>query len=278
MTTSPLQQTLVQVRLMYRYALDEDKLDDGARKALTAVQSVLTAPDDSVPEASTIDFDKLMSAHAALARVIAPATPSSLEATEPLPGFFGSLRNPPLIGWMILIGLFSLVGFVVARLLHTFIPSVSNNLEWLNVIEWAFAAALGAVFYVLFTAHSYVKDRTFDLRYNSVYVIRFVLGVLAGIILAIVTSSYLSGTSDQLKKLTPSIIALLGGFSTEAVYQILQRMVDILVAAVKGDGSDAAKTKAEQTAQMEFLNLAEDPEVLPDLKVKLIAAAKKVGA
>jgi hypothetical protein len=105
---TPIQQTIEQVRLMYRYVLAEGKLDDGARTALEDVKSALTTPDNSAPDATAIDFDKLLSAHAALARIIAPATPSSLDATEPQPGWFGSLRRPPLIGWMIYFAFISL--------------------------------------------------------------------------------------------------------------------------------------------------------------------------
>ncbi len=42
------------------------------------------------------------------------------------------------------------------------------------------------------------------------------------------------------------MIALLGGFSAEAVNQILQRLVDVLVAFVRGDGSDIAKAREEE--------------------------------
>jgi hypothetical protein len=151
-------------------------------------------------------------------------------------------------------------------------PMTQAILERLN---WLFAAALGAVFYVLFTALDFVKNRTYDPRYNSIYLIRFVLGVLAGLILAIVLQNNLGG--DTVRKLGPSVIALLGGFSTEAVYQILQRLVEVLLAAVRGDNSDAAKAKAAGAAQSEMLKLADDPAMPPGMKSKVIAAARKLG-
>jgi hypothetical protein len=70
----------------------------------------------------------------------------------------------------------------------------------------------------------------------------------------------------------------LGGFSTEAVYQILQRLVDILLAAVRGDNSGAAKTKAAGDAQKELLSLADDSMMPAALKSKAIASAKKLNA
>ena len=150
-------------------------------------------------------------------------------------------------------------------------PTTQAILERLN---WLFSAALGAVFYVLFTALDYVKNRTYDPRYNSIYVIRFVLGVLAGLILAIVMQNSFGG--DIAKKLGPSVIALLGGFSTEAVYQVLQRLVEVLLAAVRGDNSSAAKAKAAGDAQNELLKLADDSAMPGAMKSKAIASARKL--
>lgn len=152
-------------------------------------------------------------------------------------------------------------------------PTTQAILERLN---WLFSAALGAVFYVLFTALNYVKNRTYDPQYNSIYVIRFVLGVLAGLILAIVMQNDFGGVTA--KKFGPSVLALLGGFSTEAVYQILQRLVEVLLAAVRGDNSGAAKAKAAGDAQKELLNLADDSAMPVAMKSKAIASAKKLSS
>jgi hypothetical protein len=154
----------------------------------------------------------------------------------------------------------------------------SRQVSALEALNWCCAAALGAAFYVLFQAQEYVTKRTFDPQYNSVYVIRLVLGILAGFILAYVTQStgLLKG---QLKDYGPPVIALLGGFSTDAVNQVLQRLVEIVMAAIRGDGSQAAKTKANQTAQSELLSLAGDPSVASNQPVlnKIHAAVTKLS-
>jgi hypothetical protein len=264
---APIQQIVLQVRLMCRYALAEGLLiDDNAQKILAAVNPFLTAPDGKLPSTDSIDAGPLLQAHAILAHIIVPATPISLDATEPTSGWLGSLRRPPLIQWMIVIAVLSAAGFVLTC---TVFPEANLNS--------AFAASLGAVFYVLFTAHSYVKDRTFDPRYNSHYVIRYVLGVLAGLILAFVLKNVKVGQNIE-PTYSQSLIAMMGGFCTEAVNQILQRVVEILVAAVRGDGADAAKAHAGLVAQREFLSLAEDQTVPADIRAKLLAAAKKMGA
>ena len=275
-----LSQILSEFNLMLRYALSEGlELDDKARSIVATVQRSLITIASTPPTAPppSLDFEQLMAAHGALAKVIAPATPLSLRATEPEPGLLGSLRRPPLIMWMMIVGAISTVGFVASGILIRYMGNGGGQVA-VEKLNWFFAASLGAVFYVLFTAHDYVKDRTFDPRYNPLYVIRFVLGVLAGLILAIVLEGTLAGKSDTVKNLAPAVIALLGGFSTEAVYQILQRMVDMLLTAVRGDDSDNAKTQAGQNASKELLTLADDPAMPAEMKSKAIAAAKRVGA
>jgi hypothetical protein len=269
-------QALREFDLMLRYALSEGlAIDDKTRLAVAVQQKLALTP--PLPQHSpTPDcFDELLAAHIALSKVIAPATPLSLRATEPASGWLGSLRRPPLVLGMIIVSVIAAVGFVVASIL--FAQSGTSHPVGEKLI-WCFAAALGAVFYVLFTALNYVKDRTFDPRYTPLYVIKFALGVFAGLILAIVLAAPLFNKNGTISSLGPAVIALLGGFSTEAVYQILQRLVDILVAAVRGDNSDAAKAKASESAQKELLTLADDPAMPPDLKSKAIAAAKKVAA
>jgi hypothetical protein len=296
--------------IMLRYVLAEGKeLDDKTR--LDAAPAV---------EGKT-DFSQLIAAHMALARIVAPATPRSLKATEPEKGLLKSIR-PTLILVMIWVAILSTVGFVVTSViaaptnssttekrvttltsysrwpdgrLHlagfipvadTDKPSASEKASlgvppeappWLKQLNWCFAAALGAVFYVLFTAHEYVKGRTFDPRYNSLYLIRFVLGVLAGLILANVLSAPRFGDNSTLRSLGPAVAGLLGGFSSEAVYQVLQRLVEIMLAAVRGDNSDAAKAKASETARQELISLASDPSIPQALLTKVHAAIQKVG-
>jgi hypothetical protein len=257
-------QALSEFRVMLRFALGEGlDVDEKARAAIAAVSS-----------GPQINFASLLAGHAALSKIIAPATPLSLEATATTPGPLGSLRRPPLIMWMIIVAIVAATGFVVTNILFV----VYGNSLAIEKLNWCFAAGLGAVFYVLFTAHKYVKDRTFDPRYNAVYLIRFVLGVLSGLILAIVLGTSLFKSNTTISNLGPAVIALLGGFSTEAVYQILQRLVDILLAAVRGDNSDTVKAKASQAARNELLTMADEPTMPPDLKTKAIAVAKKVGA
>jgi len=221
---------------MLAYALEEGL--DLDPTVVNLVGSSLATDNEALASQS---LPSLVALHSALAKAVAPATPGSLEATAPAPGWLGFLRRPPVIGWMVFAAVVCAFGFVVAL-----------SQRW-STLSFVSGAGLGAAFYGLFTAHDYVKQRTFDPRYNSVYMIRFVLGVIAGIILAHLP---VGGDNGTLKSLSQGVIALLGGYSAEAVNQVLQRFVDILVAAVKGSGSDVAKAQVEQVKTKAAAQLA----------------------
>jgi hypothetical protein len=138
-------------------------------------------------------------------------------------------------------------------------------LVWQGFVAFS-GAALGASFYVLLRTQPYLRTRSFDPKYNAVYITRFITGVIAGVILAIALGPQLvSGSADSsAKALSPGVLAILGGYSAEAVEQILQRLVEILLAAVRGDGSaqtqaKAAVEQAEKTVKLQ--------ELLPELEL-----------
>ena len=83
--------------------------------------------------------------------------------------------------------------------------------------------------------------------------------------------------NETLRSIGPALAALVGGFSVEAVFQVLQRVVDVLLAAVRGDNSEATKAKVSQTAQKELLTIAEFPSLSQAEVNQIHAAVKKVG-
>jgi hypothetical protein len=115
-----------------------------------------------------------------------------------------------------------------------------------NLLNWLFGAGLGASFYVLTKTQPYLVDRSFDPKYNNAYLCRFVIGIVAGVILAFTAGAIIGKDAGVLAKLSSGVIAIIGGYSAEAVQQVLQRLADILVAVVRGDNS--AQVKAELAA------------------------------
>ena len=128
-------------------------------------------------------------------------------------------------------------------------------MEWLHNVEisssfWTslnafFGAVLGASFYVLVKTQPYLATRSYDPKFNASYISRFFTGVIGGLILSIALGPFISGKlgTELDQSLSPGVIALLGGFSARAVELILQRLVEVLMAAVRGDGSDDARNR-----------------------------------
>jgi hypothetical protein len=134
------------------------------------------------------------------------------------------------------------------------------------------AASLGASFYVLRTAEPFLVNRSFDPKYNGIYVLRFITGLVGGTILAAVVGPTLR---DSLGKgpgasLTPGVLALLGGYAVEAVEQVLQRLVEILLSVIRGDGSSQAQADATAKDAKKTAAVQED---LAGLEVELNKAA-----
>ena len=123
--------------------------------------------------------------------------------------------------------------------------SLETSASFWTSLNAFFGAVLGASFYVLVKTQPYLANRSYDPKYNASYISRFFTGVIGGLILAIAFGPFITGKlgTELGQSLSPGVIGLLGGFSARAVELILQRLVEVLLAAVRGDGSDDAKAK-----------------------------------
>lgn len=224
--------------------------------------AILLCPEHEDPDSSRCsqELKILMKLHGFLTKTIKPATPASIVITSRKSGFFGIFSGPNLINFTVLISIVFTLGFIF---------TIANDSDlknpWNKQFHYVFASGLGAAFYVLFEAHDYIKNRTFDPSYNGVYTLRFILGAIAGVIIANMDL----GTSG---KLSNGIIALLGGFSTEAVNQILKRFVDIMLAAVKGGGADVNKAKQEEVKAKATTELYDAKQSLKKGLTELLAS------
>ena len=129
--------------------------------------------------------------------------------------------------------------------MNELLSELDKSVSFWTSVNAFFGAMLGASFYVLVKTQPYLANRSYDPKFNASYISRFFTGVTGGMILSIALGPFISGklgtALDQ--SLSPGVIALLGGFSARAVELILQRLVEVLMAAVRGDGSDEAKAR-----------------------------------
>lgn len=132
-------------------------------------------------------------------------------------------------------------------------------------------AGLGACFYILMKLQPYLENRSFDPKYNGAYITRFVIGIVAGVILAYIWA-YLfnvqqeSSAKFSLRSFTPGIVGILGGFSAEAVEQILQRIVEVLLTLVRGDNSPQVEAKLKAQQSDKFADVRDQLDVLDKAK------------
>lgn len=198
--------------------------------------------------------------HDELLKLVTPASPASIRASS-----FQRARNPALFA-ILVFAVISFVVFVTPMFITALAGSDDANLDELkSMLQIVGGAGLGSAFYSLYTASFYIKTGTFDPKYNSIYWIRFLIGVLSGLILAYFLRDFLTseGTAAnggnasrraaQLYHIGVPALALIGGYAADAVARILDRVSETLVALISGsdkDKIDAARQKADADAQM----------------------------
>ena len=257
---------------------------------------------------------KLVNIHGLLCRIIEPATPRSLAATKFSLGK-GSWKTTVFILLLIIAAIVGLLGYLYtlgtwgfdtpttlhwpsdtpkteysrAMLTASLLPVPmmaklgaklrKNNDQGFTAREslnYLFAALIGSAFYGLLKAYGYLRKRTFDPDYILTYVIRLFLGIISGIILAMFGSELLKGT-DTFSRLGPGILALLGGYSAEAVRQVLDRAVEVSITVVQGRDSFNEQRLAVSKDVLSIAQAAaKDAETPQHLREKLDALMKKL--
>lgn len=197
---------------------------------------------------------KLAAIHSRLVDLVAPATPRSLLllANENARGGFWLFLGPvPLIRRLMLVAFFSLVA-LIAISLSSEVNGDTKNFSLLendglslllNQLFLLTAASLGATFANLFQANRFIKDNTFDPKFESSFWIRYVLGLMSGMILALlipIETMFASGEGGAsggalLQGLGKPSLAMLGGFSAAVVYRILNKVINAIDSLVRGD-------------------------------------------
>ena len=167
-------------------------------------------------------IETLTHIHNRLAEIVAPATPRTIlllaqeeQKANPL-RFLGAV---PLIRRLLMVAIFSMCGFVWVSLSEDVDGSGFDLLQnsGLNLLMselfLLFAASIGVSFANLFEAQRYIKDGTFDPKYESSYWVRHVLGLMAGTILALLVPIEALAAEQEstiLQQLGKPMLALLG--------------------------------------------------------------------
>ena len=212
-------------------------------------QQLHYAPGDKDSPLGALDTEtvqKLVSVHQALARASAPATPRTLKFLadeQDRRSILFFLGPVPLIRYLSLLSAFFVLAMIISSLSNQvnsttinqgFLDS-ANQVLLLNQLFLLSCAGLGAGFANLFQASSYVARNTYDMKYDSTYWSRIIMGLMSGLILAELVPRTLYENSATFASFGKPALAMLGGFSVSLVYRILRRLVSTMESLFKGE-------------------------------------------
>jgi hypothetical protein len=217
------------------------------------------------PEPPAGDVRVWGQAHTQLSDMVAPATPRMLALLAASPEdrtAWRRLGNVPLVRQLMYVAIASLIGFIGltlspyvqdTRLGHIY---TSDGLPLLvNELFYLCAAAMGASFANLFEAITQVLRARFDPLTEYFYWMRFLLGLIAGLLLATVfeVNIHAEETTDATFRLGAAGLALVGGFSANVLYRVLNRLTEsvehLLVGRIGAQTPENWRTAATQTEQ-----------------------------
>lgn len=234
-----------------------------------------------------IDITPLIETHDLLAHLIEPATPQTVllldreQKSKTMLKFLGTIS---LVRQLMLIAIISLVIFI-ALLSSPYIDEhkleqnvlSANGIEQLaRLIFYIGAAGLGASFAALYKVNDYISKGTYEPTYRASYWIRFLLGIIAGLLLAVLISEEsIQGDSMLSKGVIRPLLAILGGFSADLLYTFLNRMVETFKSLFEGSTQSILDAKTLE-AKSKLANLEVD--VRMKLAQSLMEMQQKIGA
>ncbi len=179
-------------------------------------------------------LDDLLSVHSLLIKNVQPATPKSINYLNIInkDGVQETSYNKiPIVRNLIYLSLFFLISFIATALS----PEVNNNsLDkgimgndglslLLNLTFLCSISGLGVAFYLLKSVSTAIQKGTLVPEDAIYYTALIFLGVIAGIILSEIISLYT--TDNGVNLFNKSILALIGGFSSDAIFSVLQSLI-----------------------------------------------------
>lgn len=226
---------------------------------------------DTVTIRHDIDLEPLVSVHEYLTTLVEPATPRTillLDKEQEVSGFWKFLGPVSMIRQMMLAAAISLFLFIFIGLSADVNSNITKGNEsiqtildlngqilLMNLLFFLAAAGLGASFAALYKANSYITRGTFDPTYQASYWIRFFLGLIAGLILSILISEdafekIAEQTGFLAKGIMRPLLAMLGGFSADLFYTIMNRLVETFESLFSGSASERIEGERQKNKSL----------------------------
>ncbi|KIG14377.1 hypothetical protein DB30_06852 [Enhygromyxa salina] len=251
---SPYQVITAECDAMLRYAMGSGRalspsiVEDvaaavawGSARALHAAEQLSQDQLDEA-KANAPSIGKLSRTHQRLAQVIAPAQPRSLRLLHEVAGYDAKYLwlRMPMPRNMTIVAAVSVIALLAVGTspLISADPAAGNPLLssgfalLVNQLFFLSIASLGSCFHGLFKVNEYIIRGTYDPDYSSTYWVRYLLGVISGLILASLISI---DESNALYTVARPLLALVGGFSASVVHRILDRLVSTVEDLISSD-------------------------------------------
>ena len=240
--------------------------------------------DSNQDDGENIGIANLVNAHDKLSELVDPATPQAIlliQFEQKKSGFSNILGPVPLVRQMMLvaiISLFTFIGVVLSPDINhkgTTIFNSQGTPLLINLLFLLSAAGLGASFAALYKANKYITNLTFDPTNQASYWVRFLLGLISGLILALVISGESIKTEVLEDGIVRPLLALLGGFSADLAYTFLNRMVETVKSLFQGS-SDAIISANTQKEKAKLVSSALNNQM--KLAASLMKVQQSIGA
>lgn len=266
-------QLFEECRGMAVYAAERGKtLQVGAAECIDAFERWSADPD----KCTRPDLAVLVNTHNSLSQLVAPAKPQAilLIGRRLQKGKLNVLMLVPLVKNMIIVTVVSLLAFIGSVLsphINQDDINVFSSADLPLLVQLGFlisASALGASFGALYKVNKYIRELTYDPKQASSYWIRFLLGIISGLILSlIVETKAIQSTLFEANVIRP-LLAIVGGFSAELFYTLLNRMVETVKSLFEGSSKEILDNRVKT------LNLKAAQK---DIETKTAIAQKIVG-
>ncbi len=190
------------------------------------------------------NLDDLINAHNILSKNIAPATPKTIQYLKKLNtedhsrNIFSKL---PIIRNLIILAIVFLALFIGTSLsnqvdnesLAKGVLANHGTSLLLNLLFLCATSGLGVIFYLLKSVSEGIQKGTLMPEQSIYYVGLIVLGIMSGLILSEIVATYNGG--ESLTVFNSCVLALVGGFSSDAIFSVLQGVINKIKAVFTSD-------------------------------------------
>ena len=212
-----------------------------AAKAGITMAASVTGTDISTSAITHLDISdwtQFETAYYKLARFMSPITAQTLADTEGAGRGILSMHSPVQIftKYIWAISILYAVFIVLGEWgLTRYAPVQEGEVDGWNtlmqlvqiLVPYAYGG-LGACAFLLRSAHSYIHERTFDVRKRPEYFSRIVLGTVSGGAIILFVNS-VTDTGGSTITLSSAALGFIGGYSTDFLFNAIERVVGALL-------------------------------------------------